>query len=96
MNRKRKEKVIVIGAGLGGMSCAISLATEGFEVEIYEKNKHVGGKLNLLQKDGFSFDLGPSILTFPHLFEKLFVNAGKNMEDYLELEEIHLHWKCFF
>ncbi|MBN1443688.1 MAG: phytoene desaturase [Planctomycetes bacterium] len=90
------KKVIVIGGGLGGISAAASLAAEGFQVEVIEKNAHLGGKLNVLEKEGFSFDLGPSILTMPHIFERLFTRAGKRMEDYVEIEELRPHWRNFF
>ncbi|MBN2491580.1 MAG: NAD(P)-binding protein, partial [Planctomycetes bacterium] len=90
------KKVIVIGGGLGGISAAASLAAEGFEVEVIEKNAHLGGKLNVLEKEGFSFDLGPSILTMPHIFERLFLRAGKRMEEYVEIEELRPHWRNFF
>jgi diapolycopene oxygenase len=93
MNRKR---VIVIGAGLGGISAAVSLASAGFEVELFEKNERIGGKLNLLERDGFSFDLGPSIIILPHLFRRLFERAGKTMEDYVSFEELPLQWRSFF
>jgi len=93
---KWKSKVVVIGGGLGGTSSAISLATEGFDVTLYEKNEHLGGKLNFTKQDGFSFDLGPSILTMPHIFEELFERAGKNMDDYLEIERLDLQWRTFF
>ena len=53
------KKVSVIGAGLGGLSAAISLRAEGYDVQIFEKNDQIGGKLNLMEKDGFTFDLGP-------------------------------------
>ena len=91
-----KRRVAVIGAGLGGLSAAISLATEGFEVELIEKNDKVGGKLNILRKDGFTFDLGPSILTMPHIFEALFTRAGKSMRDYVEIQKVEPHWRNFF
>ena len=93
MNKKR---VIVIGAGLGGISAAVSLATAGFEVELCEKNERIGGKLNLLERDGFSFDLGPSIIILPHLFRRLFERAGKVMEDYVAFQELPLQWRSFF
>lgn len=72
-----KKKVVVIGGGLGGLSAAISLQQKGYDVDIYEQNKHLGGKLNRLEQDGFGFDLGPSILTMPHIFETLFQQSGK-------------------
>lgn len=96
MKRKENTKIIVVGAGLGGVSAAVSLACEGFSVAVYEKNPHVGGKLNCLSKEGFSFDLGPSILTLPHVFEKLFTRAGKSLADYVPLVKLPLQWKCFF
>ncbi|WP_240610645.1 phytoene desaturase family protein [Rubritalea profundi] len=70
-------RVAVIGAGLGGLSAAISLKSAGYDVEIFEKNERIGGKLNLLVKDGFTFDLGPSIFTLPQFFKDLFQRAGK-------------------
>ena len=60
--------VVVIGAGLGGMSAAIMLAKAGFRVTVLEKNERIGGKLNLLETEGFRFDLGPSIFTLPQVF----------------------------
>ena len=92
----QNKKAIVIGAGLGGISAAASLVADGYKVAIYEKNSHVGGKLNLLQKDGFSFDLGPSILTLPHILEKLFDRNGKKMSDYVTIRPLRPHWRNFF
>lgn len=91
-----KQHIVIIGAGLGGLSAAISLATEGFSVELLEKNDKVGGKLNILHKDGFSFDLGPSILTMPHIFQRLFEKAGRKMEDYVTIQSVDPHWRNFF
>jgi diapolycopene oxygenase len=90
------SKVIVIGGGLGGIGAAVSLAAKGFDVELYEKNTHLGGKLNQLARDGFLFDLGPSILTMPEIFERLFARAGKRMADYVAIRELRPHWRNFF
>ena len=70
-SKKRNKKVIVVGGGLGGLSSAISLKAEGFDVELVEKNDRIGGKLNFKEIDGFGFDLGPSIFTLPQFFEDL-------------------------
>jgi diapolycopene oxygenase len=91
-----RMKVAVIGAGLGGLSAAISLAAKGFQVEIYEKNDRIGGKLNLLEKGGYRFDLGPSIFTLPQYFESLFARAGKRLADYVSLVPVRPHWRNFF
>lgn len=90
------SRVAVIGAGLGGISAAISLRAAGYDVHVFEKNERIGGKLNVLSKDGFTFDLGPSIFTLPQIFRDLFERAGRRMEDYFELQAVTPHWRNFF
>lgn len=92
----KNKKVIVIGAGLGGISAAIMLKTKGFEVEIFEKNEKIGGKLNQHQEQGYTFDLGPSILTLPQYFSKLFEASGRKMSDYITIQNVKPHWRNFF
>jgi diapolycopene oxygenase len=89
-------RIAIIGAGLGGLSAAISLRAAGYSVEIFEKNERVGGKLNVLEKDGFTFDLGPSIFTLPQYFESLFERAGKKFSDYVQLDNVIPQWRNFF
>ena len=90
------KSVVVIGAGLGGMSAAIMLARKGFKVTLLEKNQHVGGKLNQLQVAGFSFDLGPSIFTLPQFFRPVFESDGKRLEDYINLQRLDPQWRNIF
>lgn len=90
------KKFIVIGAGLGGISAAISLKTEGHDVVIFEKNSHTGGRLNIHNQEGFSFDLGPSIIIMPEIFKALFRKAGKNLENYMTFEELNPQWRNFW
>ncbi|MBK9139854.1 MAG: phytoene desaturase [Verrucomicrobia bacterium] len=90
------KSVAVIGAGLGSLSAAISLAAAGFKVSVFEKNERVGGKLNVLKKGGFTFDLGPSILTLPQFFQSLFARAGRRFEDYVPTVTVTPHWRNFF
>jgi diapolycopene oxygenase len=92
----KSKRVVVIGAGLGGMSAAIMLASKGFQVTILEKNPHVGGKLNQLQTKGFTFDLGPSIFTLPDVFRAIFEGDGKRLEDYITLQRLDPQWRNFF
>lgn len=96
MTSRTGSSVVVIGGGLGGLSAAISLAAAGFRVAVHEKNDRPGGKLNVLRKDGFSFDLGPSIFTLPQFFRALFARAGKRLEDYVTLTPVSPHWRNFF
>ena len=79
------KNVIVIGAGLGGLSAACRLAKAGCDVTILEKNETVGGKVNLVEANGYKFDTGASLLTMRHVFEDLFNFCGKRLEDYLDI-----------
>lgn len=79
------KKIIIIGAGLGGLSAAIRLAAKGFAVTILEKNAGVGGKVNFVESNGYKFDTGASLLTMPHVLKELFEAANRRLEDYLEL-----------
>jgi phytoene desaturase len=62
------KKVLVVGAGLGGLATALRLAKKGYSVEIIEKNSQAGGRLNQLKKDGFTFDTGPSFFSMSYEF----------------------------
>ncbi len=77
--------MIVIGAGLGGLSAAIHLRLAGYEVTIFESNDRIGGRANRIESDGFKFDTGPTLLNYPWVFEDLFRAAGREMKDYVTL-----------
>lgn len=79
------KRVTIIGAGLGGLSAAIHLRVAGFDVCVLEANEQVGGRANLILRDGFRFDTGPSLLNYPWVFEDLFRSAGRNFHDYVQL-----------
>ncbi len=80
--------IIVVGAGLGGLSAAIHLACQGRQVLVFEKNDLIGGKLNLVQAAGYTFDTGPSLFTMPWVVRDLFAAAGRDVHDYLDLIQI--------
>ena len=77
--------IIIIGAGIGGLSAAIRLAAAGQRVIICEQNAAVGGKMGQRSMDGFRWDTGPSVITMRHVFADLFACAGRRLEDYLIL-----------
>jgi len=82
------KQVVVIGAGLGGLATAIRLAHAGFHVTVLEKNDRVGGKMNIVQQHGYTFDTGPSLLTMPFIVEELFTAVGRRVEDFLQLVQV--------
>ncbi len=81
-------RVVVIGAGVGGLSVAMRLAATGHDVTVLEQFDDVGGKLGVIEHDGFIFDTGPSLVTMPHVFEELFDATGASIHDHLTLERL--------
>lgn len=81
------KKVLIIGTGLGGLSTALRLACRGYQVEMVEKHGRAGGRLNQLEKDGFTFDVGPSFFSMSYEFTELFRDCG--IPNPLELEELN-------
>ncbi len=77
--------IAIIGAGIGGLSAAISLAARGQRVAVYEQLSRPGGKMGELREAGFRWDTGPSVITMRHVFERLFRQAGRDFNDYVEL-----------
>ncbi|WP_307875289.1 phytoene desaturase family protein, partial [Frankia nepalensis] len=69
-------RIVVVGAGVGGLAVAARLAAAGHVVTVCEQSSRIGGKLGWYSRDGFSFDTGPSLLTMPEVFEELFTATG--------------------
>ncbi|HEY9610236.1 phytoene desaturase family protein, partial [Allocoleopsis sp.] len=78
-------KIVVIGSGFGGLSAAIRLQAQGYQVTIAEKRDKPGGRAYVYQQDGFTFDAGPTIITAPYLIHELFELSNRTTEDYLKL-----------
>ncbi len=82
------SRVLVIGAGVGGMAAAARLAVKGHAVEILERSATHGGKLARYERDGFVFDTGPSLLTLPAVYRDLFLKTGQALEDSVDLQAV--------
>jgi phytoene desaturase len=81
-------RVVVIGAGVGGLAAAARLAAAGHDVTVCEQSSHIGGKLGWYERDGFGFDTGPSLLTMPAVFEDLFAATGGPLRAELDLRRL--------
>ena len=90
------KKIIVIGSGFGGLATAIRLQARGFKVTILEKNAKVGGHAYQLKKKGYTFDMGPSLITAPDIIRNIFYSADKKMEDYLDLIYLDPFYRIYF
>lgn len=96
MKTSHNESIGVIGAGLGGLAAACTLAARGYKVMLFERNDWLGGKAARLEGAGFRFDMGPTIVTIPSVLRRVFSEAGRRLEDYLELVRLDPQWRCFF
>lgn len=85
MAASKTLRVVVIGAGVGGLVTAIELAAKGASVTVLERAPRVGGKMRVVEAGGRAIDAGPTVLTMRWVFEAVFAAAGKRLEDYLTL-----------
>jgi phytoene desaturase len=90
------DRVVVVGGGLGGLAAACTLAARGYAVTLCDKNAWVGGKAAVLAEQGFRFDMGPTILTIPGVLKRIFAEAGRPLENHLDLVPLDPQWRSFF
>jgi phytoene desaturase len=81
----KTKSVIVIGAGIGGLTAAIHLAQSGLHVTVLEKNSHPGGRCGRFSRDGYHFDTGPTLFVMPLLYEAEFRALGVSLHEQLDL-----------
>jgi 1-hydroxycarotenoid 3,4-desaturase len=82
----REPRIVIVGAGVGGMAAAADLASAGCSVAIFERAARAGGKLAPVELDGQTLDSGPTVLTMRWVFDELFAAAGRDADRYLTLE----------
>ena len=90
------DHVVIVGAGYAGLSAALRLAGAGRKVTVIERESVPGGRSGLLQKDGYSFDTGPSVLTMPSLIQDAFSCVGEDMKDWVELMPVSPLYRAFY
>ncbi|ARV10626.1 phytoene dehydrogenase [Winogradskyella sp. PC-19] len=83
----KQKSVIIVGAGIAGISAAIRLRCQGHNVSVYEANNYPGGKLTAFSENGYRFDMGPSLFTMPQFVEDLFKTANTNISDYFQYKK---------
>jgi len=90
------DRVVVVGAGLGGLACALHLAATGREVTIVERDAEPGGRVGRLTVDGYHFDTGPVVLTMPELIDEALAAVGERTADWLELQRVDPAYRAHF
>jgi phytoene desaturase len=90
------RRIVVIGAGFGGLAAAVRLAVRGHDVTLIDKRDQPGGRAYVYRQDGFTFDGGPTVITAPWLIEELFALAGRNPRDYVTLLPVDPFYRIFF
>ena len=89
------DHVVVVGAGLAGLSAALRLAGAGRKVTVIEREAVPGGRNGLLNKSGFAFDTGPSVLTMPDLIADALACVGEDLKDWLYLVPLKPLYRAF-
>ncbi|MBO0679840.1 phytoene desaturase [Mycolicibacterium sp. S2-37] len=92
----RTERVVVVGAGLSGLSAALQLAGRGRSVTVVERETFPGGRMGRLDIGGYRLDTGPTVLTMPDIIEDAFAAVGASMTDRLELHRVDPAYRASF
>jgi phytoene desaturase len=95
MMRKTK-KVVIVGAGPGGLAAAILLAKSGVEVTVVEKRATVGGRTSTIEREGFKFDTGPTFFLYPRVLREIFAAAGRNLDAEVPMERLDPQYRLIF
>jgi phytoene desaturase len=88
--------IVVIGSGFGGLASAIRLQAAGYSVTIVEAREKPGGRAYQLVDAGYTFDMGPSLITEPHLLADIWRAAGRDIEDYVDLVQLAPYYRVYF
>ena len=90
------RRVVVVGAGFGGIAAALRARRLGFAVTVVERMPAIGGRARVFQQDGFTFDAGPTVITAPQLIEQLFALFGECMADHVTMLPVRPWYRILF
>lgn len=95
-NNNQQPAIAVIGAGPGGLTAAMLLASRGFDVTIFEKGDRVGGRNASIEQGGYKFDTGPTFLMMKFVLDEVFEEAGRHSSDYLDFVQLEPMYRLQF
>lgn len=91
-----RNRVIVVGAGLSGLACALHLVGAGYDVRVVERENHPGGRAGRLDMEGFRVDTGPTVLTMPELLDEALGAVGSSVAERLDLVPLDPAYRASF
>jgi phytoene desaturase len=91
-----RKNAVVIGSGFGGLALAIRLQAAGLQVTLLEKREKLGGRAYQLKEKGYTFDMGPSLITAPRIIDSVFEAAGRRLRDYVDLIPLDPYYRVYF
>ena len=89
-------KILVIGAGFGGIASALRLRSHGYQVTLVDRLSAIGGRAQVFERSGFRHDAGPTVITAPFLFDELFALYGEDRKDYIEFRPLDPWYRFHF
>lgn len=93
---KNNKKILVIGAGFGGIASALRMRALGYDVTLIDRLSAIGGRAQVFNRGGFKHDAGPTVITAPFLFDELFELFDENREDYVEFRALDPWYRFYF
>lgn len=90
------KKVLIIGAGPGGLAAAMLLRHAGAQVTVLEARDRVGGRTSTLEMDGYRFDLGPTFFMYPRILTDIFESCGLQLDEFVEMKPLDPHYRLHF
>ena len=89
-------RVLIVGAGPGGLATAMLLAKAGLEVTVIEKQPRVGGRTSAIEGDGYRFDLGPTFFLYPQILEQIFLAVGRDLHREVPMKKLEPQYRLIF
>ena len=90
------QRVLIVGAGPGGLATALLLARAGLEVTVVEKQPRVGGRTSVIEGDGYRFDLGPTFFLYPQILEEIFTAVGRDLHREVPMKRLDPQYRLVF
>jgi phytoene desaturase len=93
---KQQRRVVIVGAGPGGLATAMLLARSGVQVTVVEKHGRVGGRTATMEQDGYKFDIGPTFFLYPRVLKEIFADAGYDLDREVPMKRLDPQYRLVF